>query len=530
MPDIKIPTGLTLRELQDAFRSIDEILRETGFTGVGDINLRGRRIINAGNAQDDTQYVTRADLEKAKAEIRILQSRVKSVATTGTTPASTTGLQGAMDFGYYLPDVPGSFPFGDFFDSQADYTNIYHCWLGRGYSSDSNEAATPSTWLVRIAPSLQRAAQAGKKIHLLFDVDGVGNPWVQRIGSSSVNLVTLLDTLLDIAAPYWDKVSALTLSDEGITDAGVASTVATTLRTRLAAKALADRPIGTILTQEDTLRSEVVRSSNLNFIGVEAYVEPASGLGSREANTGYVRDFLQNAYNAISPDKKISITMQAYARNGAWTDIPALVQLQMDIYDLVKTNTPRVFELLMFSLGRASGTKQLTALYPTAPTMVAMHRQISAKIFTGAVSPTPVDPGAPGTPTPPPPGSPCGGNDLPEGCTRYCSGGQLAQFFVAAQDYVIANNPAFFVPASNPIVIVAAQAANYVSAIVARLNDPAADGGVVMAKVQPTDGREVLVQRRTNPGYLEIYGSYAGDLTIRRVPGAYIGTCVPAFT
>jgi len=59
----KVPAALTLPEIQAAFRDMDK--RVAIFDGSQNIDLRGRRIINAGNSQDGGDYATLQDIGAA---------------------------------------------------------------------------------------------------------------------------------------------------------------------------------------------------------------------------------------------------------------------------------------------------------------------------------------------------------------------------------------------------------------------------------------------------------------------------------
>lgn len=514
---VRIPKELTLQQLQTAIRDLDAKIDATGMTGTGVVDLKNRRMVNAGKSQSPQDYVTRQELEGTKdeaAQLKIeLLRRITSAAETAAAPAApTAGLGGSnFGFGYYLVDVPGAVPFGDFYGEVKDYINTYHCWFGRGFSSNSSEAT--SAWLPRIATSLARAVADGKKIHVLCDIDGSGNPWMDRVGNSGSNLSVAIDLIMNALKPYWNNVATIDLSDEGITTTATADLVANALKAKMTALALPVKPIGTILTQSTTLSSDICRASSLDYIGIEAYVEPPAGTGSIAGNKAYIVDFLNKALAAIAASKKVYVTLQAYARNGAFTDIPALVQLQLDVFDAIKDN-PRVIGMMMFSYGRSSGTRELSLANPTLPTMKSTHIEISKKLVATT---TTTNPG----------GATCGGLDLPPECKRYCRGGDLENFFTGALDATIAANPALFVPGAVPPTLndVAARDA-FTNALVAYINT---HNTTVQAIVNTDARQEVFLQRIPNPLQLEIFAAVASNLQIRRIPGAYIATCIPGF-
>jgi hypothetical protein len=83
---------------------------------------------------------------------------------------------------------------------------------------------------------------------------------------------------------------------------------------------------------------------------------------------------MTQARQRVPPDKKIVLVMQAYARNGAWTNLDTLRDLQTATYQQA-FDDPRVVAITMFSYGRPSGTREhREQLKPP-------HLRISEKIF-----------------------------------------------------------------------------------------------------------------------------------------------------
>ncbi len=74
---IRIPPGAS-PEIQEAFRQLDEELRKV--TGTQNFDMRGRRIINAGQATAGSDYVTLADLKR----LGLVTKDVVPSAQTGT--------------------------------------------------------------------------------------------------------------------------------------------------------------------------------------------------------------------------------------------------------------------------------------------------------------------------------------------------------------------------------------------------------------------------------------------------------------
>lgn len=535
MGRIVIPENLTLSDVQRALRSVQDLLDGIGLTNTGEIDLRGRRIVNAGIAEGVSDYVTRAELEQVQFD---LTNRIAQIRST-TAGGGTTGTQfpdgpqppkpdptpvpslGKPDIGYYLVDRPGGLPNGDLFEEQADYTNVYHSWFGRGHSGDTAEAGT-SGWYANMTASLSRAFSRGKKIHLLLDINGSGNPWADALGNAA-NPQPIIDQALTLAQPYWSKVTAIEISDEGISDRATLNSVAATLRSRLAAFGLAMPPngIGTILTQDQAINSDAADSS-LDFIDIELYLKPIDLLGTREANIAELTGIFQTMWRRIPPDKKLIATVQAYGQRSSSTGftqahVRLLEQLQIDIYEqLIRPNTSRIFEMLWFSYGRATGTRELSNLFTESPRIIDTHRRISEKIFGGG--------------TGLPPGQTCGGEGLPLSCARYCVGGQLQIQMERAMQHMIAAFPGLFDPLESNLTVLSGSEGTFVSEFINHLNDPVnGEGTSVQAALSIDQLGVIWVQRATNPSFYERYRLYdAGTRIVTMLPGSYLATCVPA--
>lgn len=231
----------------------------------------------------------------------------------------------AFDFGYYFVDGK----YGDHRSTVDVYTNLY---LGLGSSAYDSSAP----WAAPFTTSLAQASASKRKIFLSLGApDDVG-------------------AILDIAAPHWSDVAYLELADEPPwTQAETESAVANVLA-GLSSRGLAPRPIGAVYTQNQVLTGDAIFASGLDWIGLEAYVAPP-GDASPDVNAKNLETFLTAAKARVPADKKLVVVMQAYDRNGQWTNEATLAKLQTATYELVR-DEPRLLALTMFAYGRPGGT------------------------------------------------------------------------------------------------------------------------------------------------------------------------------
>jgi Bacterial Ig domain len=260
-----------------------------------------------------------------------------------------------IDYGYFLVDGR----YGDFRSEVNGYTNLYHAWARRGYEPHSG--ATDDEWLPLMQQALARAAAENRRIYLNLNLQ-----------EQAPGRITPVDRVLGIAAPYWNHIVRIELADEPNWDQAQTEAQVQAIRARLQAHALASRPMGIILDRPQSLASDAVFAPNLDFVVIEAYVDPP-GDGNSQANIDAMMQAVTAAKNRIPAGKQIGLVMQAYARNGYWTDIDTLRDLQVPTY-LLAYNDPRVVMISMFSYGRDSGTRR-------HPDLATAHRMIGERIL-----------------------------------------------------------------------------------------------------------------------------------------------------
>lgn len=243
---------------------------------------------------------------------------------------------------YYLADGR----YGSFTDEVFPYVNCYYAWARRGYERTS--ADPNSVWLPRMAECVARAAAAGKSLYLNLNMQesGVRNTPVKQV--------------LEIMRPYWDQVIAIELADEPKWDWLGTRAAVRGLNAKLDNMGLAPKKFGIVYYYDQVMEADPHIWNLLDFVGIEAYVDPP-GPQTVEKADRQVRARLNNQLDRVlGAGKQAVVVMQAYARNGAWTDMTTLKALQYPAYD-VANGRKGVFALTMFSCGRESGTMDLKA-------------------------------------------------------------------------------------------------------------------------------------------------------------------------
>jgi len=169
------------------------------------------------------------------------------------------------------------------------------------------------------------------------------------------------------------------------------------LRSMLAARGLAARPIGNVYTRNQIINDDAPSANGLDWVGIEAYLDPP-GSPDPAQNTEALRFYLNAAKARVPSSKNIVLVMMAYDRNGNWTNMQTLVELQYDTYTLAAASDPRVIAITMFSYGRQGGTHD-------HPELKVPHREIAKALFGPPPDTCP-------PPPPPPPGPPNPPTDL----------------------------------------------------------------------------------------------------------------------
>jgi hypothetical protein len=243
-----------------------------------------------------------------------------------------------MLFGYYFTDGR----YGNFRNEVDCYTNTYIAFARRGYEPDSS--ATDDEWIPIMRNNVEANANMGKRIYLNLNMSEEGER------------KTPINRVLNLMTPYWNKVDVIELADEpNWTKAETESRIAD-LRSKIHALGLSDKPMGIVYTNNQLFNEDAIKAQGLDWVGVEAYVD-APGDANSQVNQNKLNQLLDQAKTRVPADKKLVFVMMAYARNGLWTNMNTLKDLQMPTYNKAY-NDQRVLGVTMFSYGRSSGTQE----------------------------------------------------------------------------------------------------------------------------------------------------------------------------
>lgn len=274
--------------------------------------------------------------------------------TVEPSPTSVGGIpvpNHPLSFGYYFADGK----YGDYRANLNCHTNLYIAVARDGYSKDSE--APDDVWIPDMRNGIREAFEAGKEIYLNMALHRENIP---------------VDRVLSLAKPYWSAVKYFEMADEpGWPKADTEKRIKD-MKDKMRAKGLSIPPIGIVFTRDQLLHEDTVLANNLDWAGVEAYVD-APGSETSSVNVDALKSFLKKAKARVPQDKKMIFIMQAYSRNYFWKNINTLADLQIPTY-LEAYNDPRVVALTMFSYGRPSGTFEYMKLRKR-------HVQIGNAIF-----------------------------------------------------------------------------------------------------------------------------------------------------
>jgi len=231
-----------------------------------------------------------------------------SVLAQGLPPALLSPATHNIDFGYANMDGRGS-PEGDgeipSFQSEVwHYTNLYIADPCGYISEDGCPATTP------FQDSLQRATTAAKDIYLILNPDP-----------------TILNATLSSFTPQtWARVKYVEVGHEGSArglsapqmEARIASAKSAIVTHSLDVGA---RLFGVTLAIPDIVAGQDgITAASLDFVNAEAYVD-APGSPTSQTNVDTLNESMDDALAGIPATKKVFWWMQAYDRNGDWTNI-----------------------------------------------------------------------------------------------------------------------------------------------------------------------------------------------------------------
>ncbi|MBI4064326.1 MAG: hypothetical protein HY401_08520 [Elusimicrobia bacterium] len=245
--------------------------------------------------------------------------------------------------------------YGDFTSEVAGYTNLFIVW-SNGYSGDCWQGCG-SAQAPQFQQGLQNAFNANKDIYI-----GIGHVIPDADWSSRWS------DMLDIAKPFWSKVKYLELYDEPDWDKNETEAKLNELKNLLNQKGMANRPMGIIYTTNAMLTGDAFTAPSLNWVGIEGYIN-APGSPDSQTNVNNLNSLLDQSKARVPSGKQIIFTMMAYDRNGNWTNIPTLADLQEPVY-LKAFNDSRVIAITMYSYARPGGSRD-------HPELKAKHQNIA---------------------------------------------------------------------------------------------------------------------------------------------------------
>ena len=158
----------------------------------------------------------------------------------------------------------------------------------------------------------------------------------------------------EVAARYWDRVLAL-YADE---PSGSRAEIEQFLNERTAgfqARGLVAKPWYVNFTDRQFLTGDGWRAANIAVLGFEVYMDPA-----RQNDPGLIAaaEAKTDQFLGLIGRRPTFMVVQAYNRNGQWTNMMSLRDLQTVAY---RKATSDVIGLWLFSFGRPGGTRDLPA-------------------------------------------------------------------------------------------------------------------------------------------------------------------------
>lgn len=213
-----------------------------------------------------------------------------------------------------------------------------HILIWSYYGLDTN--GTKKAW---IEGTFQDAIPRGKPI--LFGPD---------INPSDTAFTSLAKDSIRYAQPYWSSVSAL-YADELNFDAAGMDAYINQVNAYIAGLGLAPKPWYMNFTDKQIMTGDGWKAKGISFIGIEAYIDP---LFQDDTDvTKLLGTKCQDQWNRVAGEgKPIFFIIQGYNRNGAWTNLTSLEDIQAVSFLKFKTN-PQCLGWWIFSYERPGGTR-----------------------------------------------------------------------------------------------------------------------------------------------------------------------------
>jgi hypothetical protein len=239
-----------------------------------------------------------------------------------------------IDYGYY--GVVGS---------DLDLSNEVNCYTNSTYISIASYTPANPDW-AKMTQDLANAVNQGRRIDLAVDMKD--NPG-------------LLDSILSLAAPYWSSIIRLEIADEPTWSTTTTESTIVTVRDALTTHGLSAPPngIGVVIGYwngyYNPYYTGIVNSSGLDWVGIEAYL-PGPGADRSDNNIRQLNQKVAAAISLVPVDKQIMLVQMSYNRNGAWTNIDHVRDLQIPTY-LLAYNNSRVVAIRMYVYSKPAGNQ-----------------------------------------------------------------------------------------------------------------------------------------------------------------------------
>ena len=209
----------------------------------------------------------------------------------------------------------------------------------------------------------------------LDDVAGFRRAFKESIAARQAIILDVkaaVDRGLAIARDYWDRVDYLYLADEPEWDKGETERQIGDMHVKLDVMGLERKPILVNFTGGQIMTGTGWQADNLDVVCFEAFVDSSDQDASRIG--AKLRAQIRAAKDRIG-DRQMMIVIQGYDRNGAWTNLRSLEQIQTPPYREAYAD-PRVIGLLVFTYARKGGTRDHPELRP-------YHERIGHAILGG---------------------------------------------------------------------------------------------------------------------------------------------------
>jgi hypothetical protein len=172
------------------------------------------------------------------------------------------------------------------------------------------------------------------------------------------------------AKDYWNKVDLIYLADEPGWNKDETENKIRELKHKMYDLGLQNKSIAINYTNDQIIDGTGWQANNLDVVGFEAYVNASS-----QNNGNLIQKLttqIQTAKEKIG-SKPMFIVIQAYDRNGEWTNLDSLKDIQTVAYQKAFDDS-NVLGLLLFSYARKGGTKDHQEL-------LASHIAMGTKIL-----------------------------------------------------------------------------------------------------------------------------------------------------